>query len=87
MVRRGIAIILSFLVLFFTALSVLAIWDVIDVENILSKSLSTLLVVVVSSLVILFIYSVIYKPSDKNNTGNQTNVPPGGDQTQQGGYQ
>jgi predicted RND superfamily exporter protein len=63
--RKTAAILLSLIVLFFTVISVLAIWDVIDIQHILSKSLGTLLVIFVSSAIILFIFAVIMKEEDK----------------------
>ena len=66
MIRRAIAIILSVLVLFFTVLSILAIWDLVNIDHVLSKSLSTLLVITISTAVVLFIFAVLYKPDDKN---------------------
>ena len=59
--RKAAAVILAMIVLFFTTLSVLAIWDVITIEHILSKSLGTLLVIFVSSAIILFIFAVVFK--------------------------
>lgn len=68
MFRRGIAILLAVLVLFFTVMSILAVWDIINIEHIISKTLTTLLIIFVSAAVMLFIFSVLYKPdSDKNS--------------------
>lgn len=63
--RKAAAILLALIVLFFTTISVLAIWDLISIEHILSKSLGTLLVIFVSSAVILFIFAVVFKSDDK----------------------
>jgi len=68
MFRRGIAILLAVLALFFTVMSILAVWDIINIEHIISKTLTTLLIIFVSAAVMLFIFSVLYKPdSDKNS--------------------
>lgn len=64
MFRKGISILLSLLVLFFTILAILAVWDIIDVERIVQKTLTTLLIIFVSSAVMLFIFSVLYKGGD-----------------------
>lgn len=66
-IRKGVAIILVTLVLFFTVLSILAIWDIIEIEDVLRKSLSTLLVIFISSAVVLFIFAIIYKSDDNGN--------------------
>lgn len=65
--RRGIAILLSILALFFTVISILAVWDIINIEHIISKTLTTLLIIFVSAAVMLFIFSVLYKP-DSNKS-------------------
>jgi hypothetical protein len=57
--RKAAAIILTLIVLFFTTISILAIWDVIEIQHILSKSLGTLIVIFVSSAIILFIFAVL----------------------------
>ncbi len=64
MFRKGISVLLSVLTLFFTVLAILAIWDIIDVKQIISKTLTTFLVIFISSAVMLFIFSVLYKGGD-----------------------
>jgi len=65
MFRKGISILLSVLTLFFTVLAILAVWDIIDVKQIISKTLTTFLIIFISSAVILFIFSVLYKGGDE----------------------
>lgn len=65
LLKKIASIAIVVLVLFFTVISILAIWDVIIIENILSKSLGTLLVLFVSSAIILFIFSVILRDDKK----------------------
>jgi len=62
MFRRGIAILLAILAMFFTVMSILAVWDIINIQHIISKTLTTLLIIFVSAAVMLFIFSVLYKP-------------------------
>ena len=64
MFRKGIAIILAVLTLFFTTLAILGIWEIIDIKNIAWKSLYSIFVIFIASAVILFIFSVIYKGND-----------------------
>ena len=74
MFRRGIAILLAVLALFFTVMSILAVWDIINIQHIISKTLTTLLIIFVSAAVMLFIFSVLYKPdteSQKSNTNEK----------------
>ncbi len=70
MFRKGISILLAILTLFFTVLAILGIWDIIDIKNIASKSLYSILIIFVSSAILLFIFSVLYKG------GNETPFPP-----------
>ena len=65
MIKKGLAIFLSLLVLFITVLSILAIWEVIDIENVFAKSFKTLCVIFVSSTVVLFIFSLLYRDDRK----------------------
>ncbi len=65
MFRRGIAILLAILALFFTVMSILAVWDIINIQHIISKTLTTLLIIFVSAAVMLFIFSVLYKPDSE----------------------
>jgi len=64
MFRKGVSIILSILTLFFTVLAILGIWEIIDVKNIAWKSLYSIFVIFISSAIVLFIFSVIYKGGD-----------------------
>lgn len=56
---------LIILVLVFTIIAILGIWNVIDVDDVLRKILSSLLVIFAASAVILFIVAVIGKELDK----------------------
>ncbi len=75
MFRRGISMLLALLALFFTVMAILAVWDIINIEHIISKTLTTLLIIFVSAAVMLFIFSVLYKPD--NNTSNDNNKKEG----------
>ncbi len=65
MFRKGISILLALLALFFTVISILAVWDIIEVKHIISKTLTTLLIIFISAAVMLFIFSVLYKGGDE----------------------
>ena len=75
MFRRGISMLLALLALFFTIMAILAVWDIINIQHIISKTLTTLLIIFVSAAVMLFIFSVLYKPDD--NTPNNDNKKEG----------
>jgi hypothetical protein len=75
-IKRFFSILLALLVFATTVISVLAIWNVIDIDDILSKSLSSLLVIFVSSAIILFIFSVLYQDSSNKYPGNYPPTTP-----------
>lgn len=64
-VKKITAYVLISLIVFSTIIGLLAIWDVIDVQEVMKKVLSSIFIVFVSSVVVLFIFSVIIKDSDK----------------------
>jgi hypothetical protein len=75
--KKFFAILLSLLVLTVTSLSILAIWDVISIERIFQKSFTSLFVIFAASAIILFIFTVLYPVSFKNNDRNHCqNTPP-----------
>jgi preprotein translocase subunit SecG len=63
------------MVVFFTILSLLAIWEVVEVQQFLQKSVFSLLVIFIAAAILLFIFSVVM-PKDDNNQNNQPNQPP-----------
>ena len=54
------------LVILVTGVSILAIWDVIELEKVFWKASKSLFVVFIASVVILFISSVILNNDKKN---------------------
>lgn len=66
-VRKITGFVLVGLILVFTLVAVMGIWGVIDLEEILMKVLTSLLVVFIASAVILFITTVLIKDDQNNN--------------------
>ncbi len=64
-IRKAIAYILISLIIFSTIIGLLAIWDIIDVQEVMKKVFSSIFLVFVSSVVVLFIFSVLFKDNDK----------------------
>ena len=69
-VRKITGFILVGIIVIFTILALLGIWEVIDLEDIAKKAFQSLLVVFVASAVVLFITTVLVKddqlpPKDK----------------------
>ncbi len=57
---------LIILILVFTVIAILGIWDVIELERVVRKLLETLVVVFASGAVILFIFSVVGKEMESD---------------------
>jgi heme/copper-type cytochrome/quinol oxidase subunit 2 len=67
-IRKVAAVILTVLVLFFTVLCLLALWDLIeiDIKQLFNRTLFSLLIIFIASVIILFINSVVYRSKDNN---------------------
>lgn len=72
LIKKTAAIVFTILVLFFAVLSILAIWEVISITDVLSKSFKTLLIIFISSAVTLFIFSMLFRQDEDG----KTNKPP-----------
>ncbi|MFO7656705.1 MAG: hypothetical protein R6W78_06525 [Bacteroidales bacterium] len=68
--KKTVAYILIGLVLVFTVLSILGIWEVIDLDFIMKKIILSLLVVFAASAVILFIFSILTKDEGASKTNS-----------------
>ena len=64
-VKRIISYILILMVLLFTVIALLGIWDVIDLDDIIRKMFVSLMVIFAAAAVILFIFAVIIKDGDE----------------------
>jgi hypothetical protein len=65
--KKIISYFLIFLVLIFTLVAILGIWDIIDMEKVVIKVISSLIVVFASSAVVLFIFSVLIREDKKED--------------------
>jgi hypothetical protein len=63
-IKKIISYLLIGLVVIFTVIALLGIWDIISLEEIIRKMFLSLMVVFAASAVILFIFSVLIKDSD-----------------------
>lgn len=61
MLKKIASYVLVAMVIAFTTLGLLAIWDVIPVEDVLRKILLSLFVIFVASVVVLFIFGVVIR--------------------------
>ena len=61
-VRKMIAYILSGLILFFSIVSILAIWDIIDYDDLVKRMFQSLMVILATSAVIVLIFAILDRP-------------------------
>jgi hypothetical protein len=66
-IKKIVSYILIACVLLFTIIAILGIWDIIDLRNIMMKSLFSLIILFAASAIILFIYTVFMKDTDQRN--------------------
>lgn len=60
-VKKVVSYILITLVLLFTVIAVLGVWEFIDLSNVIQKIMSSLLIIFAASAVVLFIFAVLIK--------------------------
>ncbi len=65
--KKIVSYILITLVLIFTVVAILGIWDIIDLKNVMMNAVLSLLIIFAASAVILFIYTVFMKDPDKKD--------------------
>jgi len=63
--KKIVSYILVALVLIFTIVAILGIWDIIDLKNVMMNTIFSLIVIFAASAVILFIYTVFMRDSDQ----------------------
>ena len=71
-IKKVISYLLIGLVLLFTIIALLGIWEVIDLDEIIRKMFISLMVVFAASAVILFIFSVLIKSDDQRPRGPES---------------
>ncbi len=65
MIKKVVSYILIVLVILFTIIALLGIWDIIDLEHVMTRIMYSLIVIFAASAVVLFIFNVIIKNDDK----------------------
>ncbi|MDF1574377.1 MAG: hypothetical protein P1P86_04200 [Bacteroidales bacterium] len=61
-IKRTIAYTLSVLVLLFSLIAILGIWDVIDIEYLIARMFKSLMVILAAAAVIVLIFSILDRP-------------------------
>lgn len=60
-IKKAIAYFLSLLVLAFCILAILGIWDIIELENLLSRMFQSMMVILAAAAVIVFIFAILLR--------------------------
>jgi hypothetical protein len=55
------------LVLIFTVVAILGIWNIVDIRDVLINFMQTLLVVFIAAAIVLFIFAVLIKENKPSN--------------------
>jgi len=71
-IKKIIAYFLSALVLAFCILAILGIWDIIRLENLLSRMFQSMMVILAAAAVIVFIFAILLRDVRKE----EDEVPP-----------
>ncbi len=66
MAKKIAAYIIVALILIITFISILAVWDIVQVKDILSKTFQSLFILFLAAVIILFVFSVIIKDSSQD---------------------
>jgi len=61
-IRKIIAYILAGLILIFAIISILAIWDIIDYDDLVKRMFQSLMVILATSAVIVLVFAILDRP-------------------------
>jgi len=67
-VKKIIAYTLSVLVLLFSIVAILGIWEVVDIEDLIARMFKSLMVILAAAAVVVLIFSILDRP-DRRNEG------------------
>lgn len=69
-VKKIIAYTLSILVLLFSLVVILGIWEVVDIEYLIARMFKSLMVVLAAAAVVVLIFSILDRPERKEGGEN-----------------
>jgi len=69
-VKRIIAYTLSVLVLLFSIIAILGIWEIVDIEDLIARMFKSLMVILAAAAVIVLIFSILDRPERKEEPEN-----------------
>lgn len=68
-VKRIIAYTLSALVLLFSVVAILGIWELIDIEDLIARMFKSLMVIMAAAAVVVLIFSILDRPDRPERRG------------------
>lgn len=66
-VKKIIAYTLSTLVLLFSVVAILGIWEIVDIEDLIARMFKSLMVVLAAAAVIVLIFSILDRPERREH--------------------
>jgi hypothetical protein len=66
-VKKIIAYTLSILVLIFSLIAILGIWDIVDIEDLIARMFKSLMVILAAAAVVVLIFSILDRPERKEH--------------------
>lgn len=61
-VKKIVAYTLSILVLLFSIVAILGIWEIIEIEDLLARMFKSLMVIMAASAIMILIFSILDRP-------------------------
>jgi len=67
-VKKIIAYTLSILVLLFSVVAILGIWEIVDIEDLIARMFKSLMVILAAAAVIVLIFSILDRPERRERS-------------------
>ena len=65
-VKKIIAYTLSVLVLLFSIVAILGIWEIVDIEDLIARMFKSLMVILAAAAVVVLIFSILDRPERRD---------------------
>ncbi|MEN8155987.1 MAG: hypothetical protein ABFS10_03490 [Bacteroidota bacterium] len=66
-VKKIIAYTLSALVLLFSMVAILGIWEIVDIEDLIARMFKSLMVILAAAAVVVLIFSILDRPERRDH--------------------
>jgi hypothetical protein len=64
-VKKIIAYFLTGLVLIFSIVAILGIWDIVELEHLLNRMFQSMMVILVAAAVIVFVFAIMFRDGNQ----------------------